>query len=118
MIKIATKFIPRTQTEIPLYAVEMSRIDVDKVRTIQLKGGKTTTIPLCQVVYKTYNMISKKELIIRLIRLKYDIDDEFAINRQRDSNIEEFEEYYNYVEECKRLAQEYIDERLNKKGND
>lgn len=45
-----------------------------------------------------------KERIIELIREKYSGDDEFAILRQRDTKPEEFNEYNEYVEECKRIA--------------
>ena len=45
---------------------------------------------------KTY-----KELIKEKIKLKYDIDDELAIQRQKDEKPEEFAEYYSYVEQCK-----------------
>lgn len=39
--------------------------------------------------------------IVREIRKKYTINDELAILRQRDSKPQEFEEYNNYVENCK-----------------
>ena len=42
-----------------------------------------------------------KELIIKKIRMIYSIDDELAIIRQKDSKPEEFEVYYNFVEQCK-----------------
>lgn len=45
-----------------------------------------------------------KEKIVELIREKYSGDDEFAILRQRDTKTEEFNEYNEYVEECKRIA--------------
>lgn len=42
----------------------------------------------------------------RLIALKYDIYDELAILRQKDTKPEEYEEYYNYVEQCKKEVKE------------
>ena len=39
--------------------------------------------------------------IIRRIRKRYTINQEFAILRQRDTKPEEFAEYNNYIEECK-----------------
>lgn len=38
------------------------------------------------------------------IRQRYSIDEEFSILRQRDSKIEEFEEYNAYCELCKQEA--------------
>jgi hypothetical protein len=48
---------------------------------------------------KTY-----KEYIVDKIRLKYSMDDEMAVLRQRDSKPEEFYEYNAYVEMCKAEA--------------
>ncbi len=42
-----------------------------------------------------------EERVVELIRLRYDINSEFAILRQRDSKPEEFAEYNAYCEECK-----------------
>lgn len=39
--------------------------------------------------------------IVRLIRQKYNINQELAILRQRDTKVEEYQEYFDYVEECK-----------------
>ena len=50
-----------------------------------------------------------KDFIIDNIRLRYSIDDEIAILRQKDEKIDEFKEYNNYVEECKLLAKNYIE---------
>lgn len=46
--------------------------------------------------------IDKKEIIIQRIREKYSIDDEIAIIRQKDTKKNEFNEYYNYVENIKK----------------
>ena len=45
---------------------------------------------------------SRKENIISAIREKYSIDDEIAILRQRDTKPEEFENYFNFVEDIKK----------------
>lgn len=39
-----------------------------------------------------------------LIRLKYSLSEELAILRQRDTKPEEFQEYFDYAEECKKKA--------------
>lgn len=44
------------------------------------------------------------EKVVSLIREKYSLDQELAIQRQKDTKPQEFEEYYNYCEECKRKA--------------
>lgn len=44
------------------------------------------------------------ERVNLLVRERYSIADELAIQRQRDEKPEEFQEYYNYVEDCKERA--------------
>lgn len=47
-----------------------------------------------------------EERVVQLIREKYTIDDELGILRQRDSKPEEFAEYNEYCENCKKIAKE------------
>lgn len=42
-----------------------------------------------------------EERVVELIRLRYDVNAELAILRQRDSKPDEFAEYNAYCEECK-----------------
>lgn len=42
-----------------------------------------------------------ENLIIRKIRKRYSVNQELAIHRKRDKNPTEFEEYDQYVEQCK-----------------
>lgn len=50
---------------------------------------------------KTY-----EQRVVELIREKYTLDAELAIQRQRNEKVEDFQEYYEYCEECKRRAKE------------
>ena len=47
-------------------------------------------------------------LVSRLIRERYSIDDEMAILRQRDTKPEEYEAYNAFCEECKAKARKEI----------
>lgn len=49
-----------------------------------------------------------KQHIITLIRERYSVDDEIAILRQRDTKVEEFEEYNTFVENCKKEAHDMV----------
>lgn len=49
--------------------------------------------------------ISYEERVVSLIRGKYSVDEELAIQRQRDTKPEEFREYFEYCEACKKQAQ-------------
>ena len=69
-----------------------------------LSDGWQEYIPAPVEPYKpTY-----EERVEQLIREKYSINQEFAIQRQRESKPEEFEEYFAYCEECKSLAKNEI----------
>ena len=46
--------------------------------------------------------------VVDLIREKYTIDDEVSIQRQKETKPYEFEEYFNYCEECKLKAKEIV----------
>lgn len=50
-----------------------------------------------------------EELIIKLIREKYTINQELAILRQRDSKPNAYEIYNNFVEGCKAQAKSIIE---------
>lgn len=51
-------------------------------------------------------VIPYEEKVVSLIREKYSVDDELAIQRQRDTKLEEFQAYFDYCEECKQRAKE------------
>ena len=46
------------------------------------------------------------ERVVSLIRERYSLDEELAIQRQRDTKPEEFQAYFDYCEECKQRAKE------------
>lgn len=56
-------------------------------------------IPTMLGITMTYD-----EKVVVLIREKYSLDEELAIQRQRDTKPEEFKEYFAYCEECKSKA--------------
>lgn len=64
-----------------------------------------------RISFILYSFISYEELVIKLIRSEYSIDEEFAILRQRDSKPDEFETYNNFVEQCKTVAKQFVAER-------
>lgn len=48
--------------------------------------------------------ISYDNLVSKMIAEKYTIDRELALHRQREIKTEEFQEYFDYCEECKQEA--------------
>jgi hypothetical protein len=62
-----------------------------------LKAGYEEYIePVQQSVELTY-----EQKVINLIRTKYTLDEELAIQRQRDTKPDEFKTYFDFCEECK-----------------
>lgn len=58
---------------------------------------------------KSKENINKYEnMIVDEIRKKYSLNQELAILRQRDSKFIEYQEYFEYVEQCKAKAKEFF----------
>ena len=74
---------------------------------------KNLTIVNGNATFTTYSNISYEELVNQLIAERYTIQDELSIQRkyQRGANTLEFDEYYNFVEQCKTKAKQFIEER-------
>lgn len=53
-----------------------------------------------------FSMFPYEQKVQILIGRKYDIYAELAIQRQRDTKPEDFQEYFDYVEQCKIEARE------------
>lgn len=53
-----------------------------------------------------YDGVSYKDIVASLIRLRFSINDELAILRQKETKPEEWEEYYTFCEEKKNEARE------------
>ena len=49
-----------------------------------------------------------EERVEQLIRERYSLNEELAIQRQRETKVEEFNTYYEYCEECKTKAKEEL----------
>lgn len=69
-----------------------------------LTDGWEVYIPAPVEPYKpTY-----EERVEQLIRERYSLNQELAIQRQRDTKVEEFNEYYAYCEACKQQTKEEL----------
>lgn len=64
-------------------------------------GWKEYVAPVVEPYIPTY-----EEKVEQFIREKYTVSDELAIQRQRDTKPEEFNEYFAFCEECKLKAKE------------
>ena len=61
-----------------------------------------------EIPESTPHVPTYEERVVELIRMRYSVDDELAILRQRDSKQAEFEEYNAYCEMCKQQAKEEL----------
>lgn len=69
-----------------------------------LADGWNEYVPVSVEPYKpTY-----EERVEQLIRERYSLNEELAIQRQRETKPEEFEEYFAYCEECKTKSKKEI----------
>ena len=75
-------------------------IKTKKITARNLTPAEMETVQQPQINYE--------QLVSDLIRTKYTVDQELAINRQRDTKPEEFQEYFDYCEQCKTKAHEQI----------
>lgn len=79
-----------------------------KANILKEINGKYYPIEIDVPDEKVVDNRSYEEKVIELIRQKYDINQELAIQRQRDTKPEEFQEYFNYCEECKAKVKEEL----------
>lgn len=70
--------------------------------------GWVEYIPTPQTHTPTY-----KERVVELVRQSYDIDDELAILRQKDTKPNEFSQYNAFVEQCRQQARNELQQQNN-----
>ena len=80
-----------------------------KILEYNAKTAKTTERELTPEEIAQMQQIDEVEIpyeqrVVALIRERYTIDDELAINRQRETKPEEWQEYFDYCEWCKAQA--------------
>ena len=74
------------------------------LKAVDSKGITLTAQELADIS-SAYGVIVRDELIVVLIRTKYTVDDELAVQRKAiQGNLTEFEEYSAFVQRCKNLA--------------
>ena len=74
-----------------------------KRNVLKIINGKL--LPIAEEVGETEEIVDNRttqEKIVDSIRARYSIDEELAILRQRDIKKDEFYEYFEFVEHCKK----------------
>lgn len=91
---------------------ETSRTLTNETRTVYVKKGENPITYSLEIVEGVFYSSLPYETIVRMmIREKYDINEELAIQRQRDTKPSEFQEYFDYIESIKTLVKDFITER-------
>ena len=91
---------------------ETSRTLTNETRTIYVKKSEnpiTYSLELVEGVF--YSSLPYETIVRMMIKEKYDINEELAIQRQRDTKPSEFQEYFDYIESIKTLVKDFITER-------
>ena len=57
-----------------------------------------------QIENNSEQAVSYEQKVIELIRQRYSIDEELAIQRQKDTKPDKFQQYFDYCEQCKTEA--------------
>ena len=83
-----------------------------KLQPYDIEVSRTDKI----VTIKRYSSKSYDEIVEDMVKTKYSLAQEIAILRQQYTKIDEYQEYYKFVEQCKALAKEFINERNTKFG--
>lgn len=68
------------------------------------KSFNCDTVHVANIDYST--------IVSSMIAQEYSIDEELAINRQRDVKADKFNEYFVYCEECKSIAREALQDNV------
>lgn len=79
-----------------------------KTNILKLINGEylPVTVEMPDEEFKDTRSYSEK--VVSLIREKYSLDEELAIQRQRDTKPDEFQEYFEYCEFCKKQIKEEL----------
>lgn len=77
-------------------------INYDIVQSTRTIEDREEIIYTCK--YIIVNKVDKDNIVDALIRDRYSLSQELSILRQRDTKPEEYSEYNDYAEGCKRIA--------------
>ena len=103
------------------FFLETERIPLEETRTVYVKRGEDPIVYKLETVKGiSYSSLSYESLVRLMIREKYSIDEELAIQRQRDTKPDEFKEYFDYIENIKTQVKSFILERetyFDEEGN-
>ena len=79
-------------------------ITIYNAQTGEVTTRELTPEEIAQMENMPQPEITYEEKVVSLIRQRYSIDDEFAIQRQRETKPDEWQEYFDYCEWCKNEA--------------
>lgn len=94
----------------PLSYTERPEISTpgNELRETYTDNGDRITVTWEEFTPEPAPELSYEEQVVSMIRERYSADDELALLRQRDTKPEEFEQYFNYCEECKATVKQKL----------
>lgn len=110
--------VKNLETKIEEYTVEVDKLNEETGEVLTVKEVKQIEYQVCEL--EAVENPNKETLIAKskerayenrvsaLIRLKYSLNSELAILRQRDTKPEEYAEYNAYAEQCKVKAKQEL----------
>lgn len=81
------------------------------IQTNRGTGVENTSIESYDFEYNTKYIakeISKKEIMLSIIREKYDVSDEISISMKREGDEEKYQEHENYVNLARTMAEQIL----------
>lgn len=73
---------------------------------VENEEGEETKSFICDTVH--VSKVDYGTIVSAMIAEKYSLIEEIAINRQRDSKLQEFQQYFDYCENCKSIVRESL----------
>jgi len=78
--------------------------NIEKVTTQDEQGERESYN--CDTIH--VNKIDYATIVATMIAERYSVSDELALHRQREEKVEEFQEYFDYCEECKAISRDAL----------
>lgn len=108
-LKVKRIYLDEDNNELVYAYLPKNYLEVKEIKNLPKQRKKFVK----EVYYTIYSSISYEKLVAKLVREKYNADEESAIQRKAIMNgvTDEFLIYNAYVEECKLQAKAFIEER-------
>lgn len=81
-----------------------------KIENYKIKNYEEINATNCNFVIETMPLVNYEDEVNKRVREKYSLSQELSLLRQKESKVDEYQVYYDYVESCKNQAKEKLKE--------